>query len=528
MIRKLMLGIFLVSSPLGDALADTTAFTINAGAAIAPPTGHVPFFVRLRGSDTNCNGKTDVDDSASVRPNCAWASFNHPVSCGDFLIVQPAKWTMGTRTHGTVSNCPSTTGGINGTGGIHFAVALCGGADLEGCPVSLIADFLSQGVDSKSNWAWAGFKINGNGHRVIVPRGCNGVVHHFASINNIIYNAAQAVGMNDCGSKQVVGVDYWAAVGTIVQNAALDPICLAPIDVVGPGVFDTNAGTHFYIWGNVSYSHTNKCKSDVEAYMLDTLDVHSVNSQFIVANNIGYNSSRNCIQLFYQGKSTNTPTIKIYNNSCYGNNINTGSDYADGEINLNNSAGTMTWVTTIQRNIAYQPFSTSSGGQRVYAGTFVNNDNLVNGGTGNENIYKANQTSCAGKACGGTNDTTTFGASSTLGTNIYTNPNFNNATDLLANRVGVPNCAGFENVTQCMGYDAESGALANPSVVYDLTATCAGCTGKGYQTPTMTCVSSDSFPDFPVWLKGVIYPHWDSVNRIVIQRAGLVKVPCGM
>ena len=43
----------------------------------------------------------------------------------------------------------------------------------------------------------------------------------------------------------------------IAQNSAQDPICLAAIDVVGPGVYDTNAGTHYFVYGNFSYANQN-------------------------------------------------------------------------------------------------------------------------------------------------------------------------------------------------------------------------------------------------------------------------------
>ena len=51
----------------------------------------------------------------------------------------------------------------------------------------------------------------------------------------------------------------------------------------------------------------------------------------------------------------------------------------------------------------------------------------------------------------------------------YTTPSYTNTTDLLTNRVGVPNCTGFINTTQCMGYDAATSTLTVPSVISDLT-----------------------------------------------------------
>jgi hypothetical protein len=115
------------------------------------------------------------------------------------------------------------------------------------------------------------------------------------------------------------------------------------------------------------------------------------------------------------------------------------------------------------------------------------------------------------------------------GANFYaTNPSFTNTTDLLANRMGVPNCAGFENTTQCMGWDARTGTLTTPSVISDLTASCTQCTGKGFQRPSVTCAPN---ADYPTWLKGIVYLH--AVNGFVagtpiVQRVGLVTKPCGL
>ena len=105
------------------------------------------------------------------------------------------------------------------------------------------------------------------------------------------------------GQSGSYGVDYFATVGVIAQNSAQDPICLAAIDVVGPGVYDTAAGTHYFVYGNFSYANQNpSCRSisDTEDYMADTWDYHNVNTQGIFADNIGFDADRMCIQLFWQ------------------------------------------------------------------------------------------------------------------------------------------------------------------------------------------------------------------------------------
>jgi len=74
-----------------------------------------------------------------------------------------------------------------------------------------------------------------------------------------------------------------------------------------------------------------------------------------------------------------------------------------------------------------------------------------------------------------------------VGINIYTNPLFTNVTDLINNQNGPPNCSSFQSVTQCMGYDPLTSTLTVPSIISDLQASCAGCSGKGYQLPNKTC-----------------------------------------
>ena len=149
----------------------------------------------------------------------------------------------------------------------------------------------------------------------------------------------------------------------IAQNSAQDPICLAAIDVVGPGVYDTAVGTHYFVDGNFSYANANSActsSSDTELYMADSWFVHGVTTQGVFSNNIGFDSARMCIQ--WIGNNTNgAPTFKVYNNTCFQDNVQTGTDSLDGEIELNNAGTTLNATITIQNNIAYQPLATSGG-----------------------------------------------------------------------------------------------------------------------------------------------------------------------
>ena len=74
-----------------------------------------------------------------------------------------------------------------------------------------------------------------------------------------------------------------------------------------------------------------------------------------------------------------------------------------------------------------------------------------------------------------------------------------------------------------MGYNAATQTLRNPSLIYDLTPTAAGTSGKGYQLPSTTCAPN---ADYPTWLKGVVYLQWNGTS--ITENQGLVTKPCGL
>jgi hypothetical protein len=271
--------------------------------------------------------------------------------------------------------------------------------------------------------------------------------------------------------------------------------------------------------------------SDGEGLMVDTLDALAYSQTLVIRDNIVVLSERFGLHLFYQQESTTNPTLKIYNNTLFANNrgnYTNGLRGNFGEINIQSTVPTLPWHVYLYNNISNTGSATQVHGGNIYA-LLVGGDyaGTVIGNTGanpaSQNIFKSQQSSCA-STCDRGNNVVSFGSSRPLGVNTYVDPAFNNTIDLLANRMGTPNCSGFENVTQCMGYDASTEALTNPSVIYDLTATAEGTTEKGYRRPSSTCVATASDPDFPVWLKGIVFLHW--TGSIVQRRFGLVNVPC--
>jgi hypothetical protein len=371
---------------------------------------------------------------------------------------------------------------------------------------------------------------------------CNGVSHHFAFINDIAYNSADGFGPSGYDQQGMYGVDYLAIVGDIAQNSAQgNPnswYCVAAIDIVAPANYDNQPGTHMYVYGDFSYNNQTNCPTDVENYMFDTWDANGYSSQGVAQNNMGWLSGRMGLHVFDQDVTTTTAAVFILNNTLYGSGQLNAAAWAFGDINIQNSKSVNTiWGgLTIQNNIAQEnqesPGGVSSNGY-VYAFSLGGNyTNVTVGGSGGQNYFKGLATSCVGNACAPSSapyDAISFGTAAELGTNYYTSPAFNNLTDLVSNRSGVPNCSGFTNTTACMGYNANSKTLSNPSAIYDLQPTASGASSAGYQLPSTTCVTSGPvYAYYPAWLKGVVYLQWNSSTQTITENADLVTKPCGL
>jgi hypothetical protein len=482
------------------------------------------------------NFATGSDANNGTSPASAWKTpAGHSISCGDVIVAAPGNdsntWGSGDTMFGAVSNCPSTTGGIDGTGGIYFAILLCAGSDLgsNGCSHTVGSPRIAT---TTSNWAWEGWTENSGGTaRAFENHACAGVVSYVAVINSVSINNLQAFDTDDCGASggpNTVGGDYSAAVGLIAQNSAQDPICLAAIDIVGPGQLDTNAGTHHYVNGSFSYAnHNPSCTSlyDTEDFMFDTWEFHQVVYQGVIENNMGWDSDRMGIQLTWQNLNTYTPNpnIIVDQNTLYQNNIATGTDNLDAEINIDAHTTNMPWAMSFLNNLARQPLATSGGGHAVAAQAFYNTVSGTVTNTGN--VMRANNSSCVATSCNSTFDAESYGGAGLLNTaaNTYTDPSFANPTDLLANWTGAPDCTGFENAAECMGWNAYTLTKTPNTPIADLTPNVAYAS-KGYQLPSTTPSAN---ANFPAWLKGIIYLHYAGAGSIV-QRHGLVTTPVGM
>ena len=533
----------------GNESDTSAAYIIKTGTIIILPPG---------GSDVTFTPLTlyyvdpiSGSDGAAGTFAAPWKTPNHSVHCGDVLLVKPGTYTSlafgvaGVGTNGVsgpwgaVSNCPSTTGGIDGQGGIYFAIALCAGSDLESCLISDSGD--NNVLMTSSNWAMEGFKstATGGGFSFGICACISGstLTHHNAFINNISYNSSLGFWAGDDAinhSNPGNGPDYVAFVGNISQNSAQLAqsggfICSASMVFVGPSYVDTVAQTHYYMYGNFSYNNLQTCNSDVESMMFDTLDAHGSTGQGVMQNNILVMSSRFAMQVFYQDTfSVAGQKIYILNNTSYAGNNGTlinGGNYGDLNLQNNQSVPDQPTSVKVQNNIFKTNTSGNNGGSVFAAlnGGVGGVGITTLGSTGNENIFNGVSAQ----------NVTAFDGNNT-GTNFTNDPALTNVTDLLASRIGVPNCTGWDNTTACMGWQASMGSLTVPSLISDITATCgANCAGKGYQRPSKICgpiTAPDGTALYPNWLKGIVYLHASGyVNGATItEKVGLVTKPCNM
>lgn len=505
-------------SPVGSTGGGNVAFSL--------PSGSTQKFMNASGNDS-CNG---TSASLGSSGNCAWLTPNHAMNCGEVIVAAPGTYTAGAgfQSFGTVSNCPSTTGGIDGLGGIWFASMVCAG-NVGTCIVSKGSNIgFAYNVQS-SNWAiegWmattstnlgapAGFAANGNPTKV----------HHVIFVNDMAVSVGIGFSGQDDGTTHDVpgaaGFDYYANIGNIAQNAEQWTGCTAQIAGAGPATFTsiTYSGTHIFFYGNFSYNTgSNGCGSDEEAFMFDTWDAHQFIAQSVMLNNLGWSAQRMGIQKFNQNFNSLTGGHDYFlQNTMFNANLANG---AFGEINIqqsNNSSPSITVDSNVLLGTQSTSCALSVGGDVTFAPAWY--ANVVAGRTGVENVLFS--TGGGQGHCYYDNYT---GASDV---NFTTNPTFSNTADLLTNRSGAPNCTTFINTTKCMGYDPATSTLTTLSPIGDLVPSCSNCGGKGYQLPSTTCVTSGNVSTYyPTWLKGVVYLQWNGSS--LTENSDLVSKPCGL
>ena len=174
---------------------------------------------------TSCN-----DANAGTSAGSPWCSPNHrTLKCGDVIIAKAGNYTgtpFGANKWGAVSNCPSTTGGIDGTGGVYFATILCEGPHLGACAVDG-SDQEAFRVDA-SNWAVEGFTVTqsaSSGSTCFVATSETGINLSFIAFINNVASTCGVQGFAAYYWNNNHGVDQSAVVGAIAYNTASSSEC---------------------------------------------------------------------------------------------------------------------------------------------------------------------------------------------------------------------------------------------------------------------------------------------------------------
>ena len=254
----------------------------SSGSSPASAPGSVPFvalhtyYMSPTGSDSN-NGLTAAT---------AWATPNHTgIVCGDVIIAKPGAYNRSFGYWTSPTGCPSTSGGIDGRGGIYFATIVCATAFACTNTQSSGAVFMV----NANNWAIEGWYASApKSFAYLANASATGttILHHVAFINDIAANSDDGFTTGDGGKNHNVpgnGVDEFAVVGSIAYNSNQDPICVAAIDDPGPANYDTNPGTHVFWSGNFVMSNLFPCYSDAEGMMFDTWDAHGYTGRGVIA-----------------------------------------------------------------------------------------------------------------------------------------------------------------------------------------------------------------------------------------------------
>lgn len=497
----------------------------NTATSGASPTATISAQVVFTALHTYFISPTGNDSTGTGTSGNPWLTPNHTgFVCGDVVINLSGTISgSGYQNFGTVSapSCPSTTGGIDGAGGISYVMLVCGNssgtADLTSCPVPFTGG--GWAMDVKTNhWLLSGFQVSGNsGQGAFVADGAAATVSYIAFVNNVAFNVGIGFGGLDNGTSHdkpgATGFDHVAYVGNIAENAEQNTVCTAAMPMAGPATVDAVAGTHFLWYGNYAWNQGNNgCGSDIENFFMDTPDAHGVTSQVVWLDNIGWSAYRFGLAMFVQNFNSVTGLTEIaQNNTLVNNNLINAGGNGDLNVQMDNSSAP---TITSTNNIAQSTQSSECGALVGGANGPTSLANITMGTSGNQNFFFNSN--------GGSN-TCAFNGFSFGSNNFTVTPSFTNLTDLLTNRSGAPNCAGFQNTAQCMGYDAQTSTLTTPSVISDLVPTASNTGGKGYQLPTTTPTANALYP---AELKGGVYLHWTGSQ--LIEEPGLVTKPTDM
>ncbi len=299
---------------------------------------------------------TSGSNSNSGSSSSPWATPNHAVNCGDVILVaagsytnqfQDGKW-------GTVSNCPSTTGGIDGTGGVYFATVLCEGPNMSSCAIN---GTTAEAVRvNTSHWAVEGFTATTN---TTSGAGCfaygtdtTADTAYIAFINNIA-STCGVQGFGGFGSPGGYGADMLAVVGGISWNAAPSSgagVCGSGVSMIPyENPAQTGAGTHVFVAGTFDYDNINAptgagCNTDGEGIVFDSWSCQGpYTHQGVMEQNVVWGNGSDGYEIF-PNCTGNGDYVQgyVFSNTSYGNE----QDPQHGRTNLKPTSAIGNGTTT--------------------------------------------------------------------------------------------------------------------------------------------------------------------------------------
>ena len=515
----------------------SAAFSVVASGTSPTPTqsptpGPIAFtplhkyYISPTGSDSN-NGLSKA---------AAWKTPNHNVVCGDVIVAAAGSYggtysPFGTNNWGTVSSCPSTSGGIDGKGGIYFASLLCAGPDLESCKVSSSVQEPFR-VD-KSNWAIEGFtatETSGNtqGACFSMTSETSSALHHIAFINNIASNCYLAAFDSFAWNGSNSGVDQQAVLGVIAQNGASSGggLCGSGISLIPSNGPDTSSGTHVFAAGIFAYGNKNNpgCSgsgqtTDGEGIIFDSWGCSGYTHQGVVEQSVLWGNGSAGLEIFPNCSQNDLATYVAFNNTSYGNfqdPAHTGT--ANGEflfMDMNPTTGSYTAKNNILEVTMSSPGNAAHNGNfgNPVFGAVVSNNNSSTSRIAFDSNIVWNRLAMSTQA----GEPNTFGAlngqlytaSFPFGSNTYANPTLANPSALPTT---APNCTGYASTTDCMNSGYKVAASIAPT----------SSTSAGYEPPA-SC-AADTY--YPTWLKGVVRLNWNGTT--ITENSGLITKPCGL
>ena len=506
---------------------DPIKFSGGAPAAYSLPIGDVVHYISPTGKDSN----------TGLTPTAAWSTPNHAMHCGDVIVAVAGTYDAnvhdafgnGGGSFGAVTNCPSTSGGIDGAGGIYFAIVLCAGPSMSSCTVNGRGGEAFR-VDA-SNWAVEGFYMtqnNTSGAGCATLTSENSIVKNYgAFINNMAVNCGtQGFGAVLGGS----GFDHDAIVGAIAYNTAPSQngggFCGSGVSMIPFNGF-ADAGTHVFVAGSFLYKNINApsgagCNTDGEGIILDSLSQGGpYKYQVAIEQNVMWaNGSSGLLALPGGGATQDLARYVVLNNTSYGN-FQDPKNGGGGEFRVNqySPSGSGSYIVT---NNIFIATTQNTGSGRVWAAAadcVIITKGCTNTGIiqiGNNDFWNgaAPTTSVAGNH----NTEVTWNGNThpsnwPYGTNTYNDGGLASPGSLPST---APDCAAYTNVADCMndpaGYSVAGSVLPGGSI--------------GYHAPAGAC-ATDAY--FPTWLKGVVYLSWNSGDHTVTYNPNvLINQPCGL